>query len=134
MIKQCKLGVLEFLRDLTTPIGPSVFAGYGSDIQRQLAKGPLCEDKIIKEWLKANDQVILLKLLIDIAKTPELEGPFNSHRSRFREDWESLLSELIYNICAINEQLFYKVINEISSSKEAKNIIRNLNLWWCKKY
>ena len=56
MIKRTKKDVLEFIYSAAGPIGPWVFAGFGTEIEQRLADAPGSFDTILDEWVRLSDR------------------------------------------------------------------------------
>ncbi len=130
MKQRSKQEVLEFIRDLSGPIDPEIYAGYGSELERRLERDHLVADEIIDEWFQNSEQTPLLAVLVEIACGSQLEEMFASHKKRFKLDWEFVLTQLIDGICCKDEKLFTNVLAELDASAEAQNISSELKLWW----
>jgi len=130
MKPRSKEEVLEFITDISCPIGPIVFAGFGSAYQNRLKRDPLCFDEIICEWLSESESDSLLKILIEVACCKNLNGRFEYIRVRFLEEWEHTLINLLFELTQKNELIFSEMIRQLESSESAQKIAFELQLWW----
>lgn len=108
MKKQSREKILEFLADLSAPVGPEVFAGFGSELQRnryewQKQSGEF-EGEIEKEeeyiccWVEEQEIVHTLDILFDIARNPPGIEFYNGIAQRRKLDWDYFLTLLIYKL------------------------------------
>ncbi|WP_284380942.1 hypothetical protein [Litoribrevibacter albus] len=124
-----KTTVLDFIADLTAPIGPEVFAGFGSKTQKELAKDPLCFDALIKDWLSNMDLDALAPLLIEIACGDSLPERCANLRMRFQKDWVLVLTSIIFEAYSSDESAFEVILHKLDDSLEGEDIAAELRLW-----
>ena len=60
--------ILKFIADISGPIGPEVFAGFGISIQNQISNEPLMTETIISRWIEDSDKTRLLYQLDHISQ------------------------------------------------------------------
>ena len=130
MKPRSKEEVLEFIADISCPIGPIVFAGFGSNYQKRLMEEPLCFDEIIYEWLSESEAISLLQVLIEIACCKKLDQRFECLRLRFWEDWEHTIINLLFELTQENEPMFEEVMAQLGTSEPAQRIVSELRSWW----
>lgn len=124
-----KTAVLDFIADLTVPVGPEVFAGFGSKTQKELAKDPLCFDALIKEWLSNMDLNVLAPLLIEIACGGTLPERYANLKVRFQKDWSLVLTSIIFEAYSADESAFEDILQKLDASLEGKDIAAELRIW-----
>ncbi len=96
--------MLEFLADLSAPIGAEVFAGFGSQFQQnryQWQKEDTAieeEEKYISCWVEEQEVVHTLDILFDIARNPPGVELYDGIAQRRQLDWEYFLTLLIYQL------------------------------------
>ncbi len=78
--------LLEFIADLAGPIGPEVFAGYGSKLQDAMKNDEFYSEKIKIEWSEKVDITVALDLLFDIASNPPDKTFLNDFYSCYKEE------------------------------------------------
>ena len=102
MKKQSREQIQEFIADLSTSVGPEVFAGFGSKLQRNRYEWQKqgCEfekeEEYICCWVEEQEVVHTLNILFDIARNPPAIEFFNGIYQRRKLDWEYFLILLIY--------------------------------------
>ncbi|HNX59041.1 MAG TPA: hypothetical protein PKK43_08065 [Spirochaetota bacterium] len=102
--------LLEFIADLSGPVGPEVFAGYGSDIQSRMADEPLEYFAIIREWGEKVDVGEVFPLIIDVMRNPPDASFINNFYGRFTEFWNGTISDLIDQCVERDEPAVRRVI------------------------
>jgi len=104
MKKQSREKILEFLADLSAPVGPEVFAGFGSKLQKNRYEWQKQNCEFEKEeqhiccWVDEQDVVHTLDILFDIARNPSGIEFSNGISQRRKLDWEYFLILLIYHL------------------------------------
>jgi hypothetical protein len=103
MKKQSRELILEFLADLSAPIGAEVFAGFGSEFQRKRYEWQK-ENRVEKEeeyiccWVDEQEVVHTLDILFDIARNPPGIELYNGIAQRRQLEWEYFLIFIIYQL------------------------------------
>ncbi len=120
--------LLAFLVELTSPIGPEIFAGYGSQIENRRAADLFAEFEIIEEWSAKVEVENTLKLLFDIALKPPEASFVNNYYGRFREVWNSTLLDLVYAVGRRDPAALKKMIEQYQSYPLLANFIHELQL------
>ncbi|MEL6163544.1 MAG: hypothetical protein AAFR37_07210 [Cyanobacteria bacterium J06628_3] len=104
MKKQSREQILEFLADLSAPVGPEVFAGFGSEFQRNRYEWEKQSGEFEKEeeyiccWVEEQEVEHTLDILFDIARNPPGIEFENGIAQRRKLDWEYFLILLIYHL------------------------------------
>lgn len=104
MKKQSREQILKFLADLSAPVGPEVFAGFGSEVQRNRYEWQKQDCEFEKEeeyicyWVEEQEFVHTLDILFDIARNPPGIEFSNGIAQRRKQDWEYFLILLIYQL------------------------------------
>ena len=102
MKKQSRERILEFLADLSAPVDPFVFAGFGSKLQRNRYEWQKqgCEfekeEEYIRCWVDEQEVIHTLDILFDVARNPPGMEFENGIAQRRKLDWEYFLVLLIY--------------------------------------
>ncbi|AKG21589.1 hypothetical protein [Calothrix sp. 336/3] len=104
MIKLSKEQILEFLAELAAPVSPEIFAGFGSEFQRnryewekqnqELEK----EEEYISVWIKEQEVQHTLDILLEIAHNPPERDFYDGIAQRRQLDWEYYLALIIYQL------------------------------------
>ena len=104
MKKQSREQILKFLADLSAPVDPEVFAGFGSQLQQKRYQWQK-EDREIEEeekyiccWVEEQEVVHTLDILFDIARNPPGVELYNGIAQRRQLDWDYFLTLLIYQL------------------------------------
>lgn len=94
--------LMELIAEFSAPIGPDVFAGFGSELQNSLAEwsedgGQYIEktDAYLMEWAEKADFEETLSAIVDILKNPPGREFHNNFCVRLKDDWEYGLSVFI---------------------------------------
>jgi hypothetical protein len=104
MKKQSKEQILEFLAELAAPLGPEVFAGFGSEFQNNRYEWEKENQEIEKEeeyiycWVKEQEIIHTLDILFDIARNPPGADLYNGIAQRRQVEWEYYLVFVIYQL------------------------------------
>ena len=125
--------ILDFLRDISGPIGPEVFAGFGSDIQDQYASvgsdvgAVMTVDASIKDsWVKKVDVESAIRGLFSIAVTPPNHDWCNGFYFRFRDNWDYNLADLLGRLREVDRTAFETVKNEFSHNADVVLLLREI--------
>ena len=120
--------ILEMLVDLSSPIGPEVLAGLGSEFQNKVNADPLHHEKFKDEWEKATQPAVALPILVDIAiSPPKPEDCFGLHIRR-ANDWDYHLTDLIYRMGKADFNQLIKTTEEICGNNR-NPIIAEAVIW-----
>lgn len=94
--------LMELIAEFSAPIGPDVFAGFGSELQNSLAGwsedvGQFMEktDAYMMEWADRVDFEETLSAIVDILKNPPGREFHNNFCERLKDDWEYGLSAFV---------------------------------------
>ncbi len=131
-MKRSKIEILDYLSDLSAPIGPEVFAGFGSKTQNDIHQAGEYiteQDALIRTWIEESDRSLLLQSLMDISKTIELENPYAYISAKFSENWDFHVTDLIYQACVPDLKRLEEVVDELASDTQSKAIARKLDKW-----
>lgn len=120
--------LLAFLVQLTSPIGPEIFAGYGSQIENRRAAYLFAEFEIIEEWSAKVEVENTLKLLFDIAIEPPEASFMNNYYGRFQEVWNNTLFDLVCAVGRRDPAVLKKIIKQYESYPSLANFIHELRL------
>lgn len=102
MKKLSKEQILEFLAELAAPVSPEVFAGFGSELQRNRYEWEKQnqefekEEEYISAWIKEQEVEHTLDILLEIAYNPPERDLYNGIAQRRQLDWEYYLALIIY--------------------------------------
>ncbi len=120
--------LLAFLVELTSPIGPEIFAGYGSQIENRRAADLFAEFEIIEEWSAKVEAENTLKLLFDIALEPPEASFMNNYYGRFQEVWNNTLFDLVCAVGRRDPAALKKIIEQYQSYPSLADFIHELQL------
>ncbi|MGB3759465.1 MAG: hypothetical protein WBA07_24375 [Rivularia sp. (in: cyanobacteria)] len=104
MKKQSREQIIEFLADLSAPVDPEAFAGFGSQLQQNRYQWQKENRKFEKEeeyiccWVEEQEVVHTLDILFDIARNPPGVELYNGIAQRRQLDWDYFLTLLIYQL------------------------------------
>ncbi|MCP4161671.1 MAG: hypothetical protein GY760_16485 [Deltaproteobacteria bacterium] len=121
--------LLEFISDLAGPIGPEVFAGYGSKLQDAMKNDEFYSEKIKDEWSDIVDITEALDLLFDIASNPPDKTFHNDFYIHYKEKWEFEVTDLLYRVGTRDRKAFLKRLSSFKVNEDAKKIIMELKIW-----
>ena len=126
--------VLNFIADMSAPIGPEVLAGFGTTTQNQILENPTDIDGILRQWLGEQDAPPLLETLLHIAVTVTLPEPYHTLRERFAEDWQYILTELLYMVIDGDRTRFDHTIQALGQQPCSQAIATDLTTWYTEAY
>jgi hypothetical protein len=98
MIKLSKEQILEFLAELVAPVSPEIFAGFGSEFQRNRYEWEKQNQEIEKEeeyisaWIEEQEVTHTLDILLEIANNPPEGNFYDGIAQRRQLDWEYYLA------------------------------------------
>lgn len=104
MKKQSREEILEFIADLSAPVDPFVFAGFGSKLQKNRYEWQKqgCEfekeEEYICCWVEEQEVGHTLDILFDIVRNPPAIEFSNGIAQRRKSDWEYFFILLIYHL------------------------------------
>lgn len=121
--------LLVFLADLASPIGPEVFAGYGSELQNKRHEDPDYGDKAKSDWVKSVNTQSALEILFEIACNPPDANFINNFYFRFQESWIYELTDLIFLVGKKDRLNLLVNLKKHSNNENARVIISEVNIW-----
>ncbi|BAY81454.1 hypothetical protein NIES267_09300 [Calothrix parasitica NIES-267] len=125
MKQQSREKILEFLADLSAPVDPEVFAGFGSKLQRNRYEWQKQECEFEKEeeyiccWVEEQEVMHTLDILFDIARNPPGIEFCNGIYQRRKSDWEYFLILLIY---LLGKKDKVTLLNQIEDNNQDKKL------------
>lgn len=126
MKKQSREKILEFLADLSAPVDPEVFAGFGSEFQkiRYEWQKQQCEfekeEEYIRCWVEEQEVEHTLDILFDIASNPPGIEFENGIVQRRQLDWEYFLSFIIYKLGLKNR---VALLNKMEANNKDEKLV-----------
>lgn len=121
--------VLELLTELASPLGPEVFAGFGTEFQNRVYEDNSYPEKFKDEWEKSVDPLTMLPILIDIAKNPPSEDACFGLHIRRSDAWEYHLRDLLYRVGRNNLDLSHKLMRGATSDEPGIAVINDAWSW-----
>lgn len=118
--------LLAFLVDLTSPIGPEVLAGFGTEIENRRADDLFAYFDIIEEWSARVKVEDTLTLLFDIALEPPDVSLINNYYGRFQEAWNHTLVDLVYAVGKRDAVILEKTIEQYKDYQSLADFIAEL--------
>ena len=132
MLQRTEQDVLDFLRDMSAPIGPWEFAGYGSELTQKItnisgdSEHYLDErDRILQEWIQFSDSVSLLNQVLTIATSDHLPEDYEIHRQRYNDGWIVTLTDLLDAL--IQDSNRVEILNCLEVHRPSSEIWRALS-------
>ena len=104
--------LLAFIADMAGPIGPEVFAGYGSDAARRMSEDPCEYYAIVREWGEKINVGEVFPLIIDVMRNHPDNSFLNDFYGRFTDDWNGTIADLIDQCMERDEPEVRRVIAE----------------------
>ena len=121
--------LLEFIADLSGPIGPEVFAGFRSKLQHEMTDDLSALDRAMDEWSCKVDTKQALNSLFDIACNPPGVEFHNNFIGRFRESWDLVITDLLYRPGKRDRNGLLAWMSLLKDKDSAKNILNELGVW-----
>jgi len=122
--------VLEFLMELSGPVGPEGLAGFGSELSQKIIGDPLnAIDDAKNEWVQAVDVEQGFNCLLEIACNPPGKEFNNDFYTRFKQNWTFSLAELIYLLGKKNPSLLGRELVKYENDAMAKVVINDVRGW-----
>lgn len=125
--------ILEFLRDISGPVGPEVFAGFGSNIQDQYASAGsdlgammTVDDSIKNTWVNNVDVESAIRGLLSIVVTPPNHDWCNGFYYRFRDNWDYNIVDLLGRLREVDRIVFETVKREFSHNADVASLLREI--------
>jgi hypothetical protein len=130
--------ILEMLSDLSGPVGPEIFAGFGSILQKRIAEwnddpSVILEktDEFMNDWVKVNDSDETLRILLDILQNPPGREFYSDFYRRFKDNWDFILAELIIKLGRRNPEKYSgelkALIKDPSIGLQIMEILKEIN-------
>lgn len=132
MKKQSREKILEFLADLSAPVGPEVFAGFGSEFQRNRYKWQKEDREFEKEeeyiccWVEEQEIMHTLDILFDIARNPPGIEFYNGIAQRRQLDWDYFITLLIYKLGIRDKTALLTKLEANSEDEKIRLIIEDV--------
>ncbi|MDY6898251.1 MAG: hypothetical protein SWZ49_09255 [Cyanobacteriota bacterium] len=132
MKKQSREKILEFLADLSAPVGPDVFAGFGSEFQRNRYKWQKEDREFEKEeeyiccWVEEQEIMHTLDILFDIARNPPGIEFYNGIAQRRQLDWDYFITLLIYKLGIRDKTALLTKLEANSEDEKIRLIIEDV--------
>ena len=124
--------ILDLIADQSGPIGPEVYAGFGSEFREKIAcSGDIteCMEQYTNHWIEESAKQPLLENLVAIAKSESLSEPHGEIKKRFKGDWEFHMADLIYRLIKDNLQLSRATVTELKNDCPSVKIAKELEQW-----
>jgi len=125
--------LIELIADFAAPLGPEVFAGFGSGLQnRRIDWSNNTEeilendDAFLREWAEKADFEETLSALVDILKEPPGSEFHNNLRERLKDDWEYGLSAFAAALARRNPARCLEELNLLMSDPHLASTVSEI--------
>jgi hypothetical protein len=121
-----RAALLEFLEELSEPVGPWVFAGYGGSIaalrhrSSDFVEGEAAVEAVKEAWIDSVDVALAIDALLGIAV---------DHSPEASDAWQFELCDLLWRLGQRDRDSLEAAMNRFATTGAAERVIVELRAW-----
>jgi hypothetical protein len=118
--------LLRFLEELSEPVGPAVFAGFGGSIatlrheSSDFMAGEAAVEAVKEAWVESVDVALAIDALLGIAV---------DHPAKASDEWDFELFDLLWRLGKRDRDALEAAMTRFAATGQAERIIVELRAW-----